>query len=213
MKLRGSRLLGDTGKMDQKLTGWSDRLSNLLDFLPKMDAALWALIGITGGTTFVSSLLVQTSANAGQGEQSSRRGERAWSPIRIRTMPPSLTSSTAKRKRMPASARSPLCQPRPRSRRAHRRSHRDRGGQYRDQHAAGRHDVSVSARAEFGACVAALNAIQARRPSQGSNLPWADLRNDIARYVELRCQKGAMSALAPRLRKANSSRTLRNRRC
>jgi hypothetical protein len=128
------------------------------------------------------------------------RGERAWSPIRIRTMPPSLTSSTAKRKRMPASARSPLCQPRPRSRRAHRRSHRDRGGQYRDQHAAGRHDVSVSARAEFGACAAALNAIQVRRPSQGSNLPWADLRNDIARYVELRCQKGAMSALAPRLR-------------
>jgi hypothetical protein len=57
--------------MDQKLTGWSDRLSNLLDFLPKMDAALWALIGITGETTFVSSLLVQTSANAGQGEQSS----------------------------------------------------------------------------------------------------------------------------------------------
>jgi hypothetical protein len=51
------------------------------------------------------------------------------------------------------------------------RSHRDRGGQYRDQHAAGRHDVSVSARAEFGACAPALNAIQARQPSQGSNLP------------------------------------------
>lgn len=119
MKLRGSRLSRRYRQIDQKLTGWSDRLSNLLDFLPKINAALWALIGLTGGTTFVSSLLVQTSANAGQGEQSSRRGERAWSPIRIRTMPPSLTSSTVKRKRMPASARSPLCQPRPRSRRAH----------------------------------------------------------------------------------------------
>ena len=63
----GLAYLGDAGKVDQKLTGWSDKLSSLLDFLPKMDAALWALIGITGGTTFISSLLVQASATAGQG--------------------------------------------------------------------------------------------------------------------------------------------------
>ena len=63
----GLAYLGDAGKVDQKLAGWSDKLSNLLDFLPKMDAALWALIGITGATTFISSLLVQTNATPGQG--------------------------------------------------------------------------------------------------------------------------------------------------
>ncbi len=49
----------EAGQSDQKLTGWSDQLSALLEFIPHMNAALWALIGISGGTTIVSSLLMQ----------------------------------------------------------------------------------------------------------------------------------------------------------
>lgn len=60
----GIAYLSGAGKADQKLVGWSDKLSALLDFLPKMDAALWALIGITGGTTIASSFLVQGGAPA-----------------------------------------------------------------------------------------------------------------------------------------------------
>ena len=62
----GLGYLTNVGKTDQTLVGWSDKLSSLLEFLPKMDPALWALIGITGGTTVVSSLLMQTGAIAGQ---------------------------------------------------------------------------------------------------------------------------------------------------
>ncbi len=56
--------LNGAGKADQQLTGWSDKLSTLLDFLPKMDPALWLLIGITGGTTIVSSFLTAPAAPA-----------------------------------------------------------------------------------------------------------------------------------------------------
>jgi hypothetical protein len=60
-------VLTEAAKTDQKLAGLSERLSNILEFLPKMDTALWGLIGITGGATVASSLLTQTSANPGQG--------------------------------------------------------------------------------------------------------------------------------------------------
>jgi hypothetical protein len=53
----GMSYLKSAGSADQHLAGWADRLSGLLDFLPKMDTALWLLIGITGGTTVVSSFL------------------------------------------------------------------------------------------------------------------------------------------------------------
>ena len=47
----GLAYLNSAGKADQKLAGWSDKLSSLMEFVPKMDSALWALIGISGGTT------------------------------------------------------------------------------------------------------------------------------------------------------------------
>jgi hypothetical protein len=55
----GLTYLADAGRSDQRLTGWSDRLSSLLDYVPTMDTALWALIGISGGTAIVSSFLMQ----------------------------------------------------------------------------------------------------------------------------------------------------------
>jgi hypothetical protein len=58
----GIAYLNSAGKADQQLAGWADKLSTLLDFLPKMDTALWLLIGITGGTTVVSSFLTAPSA-------------------------------------------------------------------------------------------------------------------------------------------------------
>jgi hypothetical protein len=62
----GIAYLSGAGKADQQLAGWSDKLSALLDFLPTMDYALWALIGITGGTTIASSFLTQTGTPATQ---------------------------------------------------------------------------------------------------------------------------------------------------
>jgi len=56
---QGLAYMTSAGNTDQKLAGWSDRLSNLLEFLPSMNLALWALIGISGGTAIVSSLIVQ----------------------------------------------------------------------------------------------------------------------------------------------------------
>jgi hypothetical protein len=53
----GLAYLNSAGKADQKLAGWSDKLSSLMEFVPKMDSALWALIGISGGTTVLSSIL------------------------------------------------------------------------------------------------------------------------------------------------------------
>ena len=58
----GIAYLNGAGKADQQLAGWADKLSTLLDFLPKMDTALWLLIGITGGTTVVSSFLTAPPA-------------------------------------------------------------------------------------------------------------------------------------------------------
>ena len=55
----GLTYLADAGRSDQTLTGWSDKLSTLLDYVPKMDTALWGLIGISGGTAIVSSFLMQ----------------------------------------------------------------------------------------------------------------------------------------------------------
>lgn len=58
----GISYLASAGSADQHLAGWTERLSSLLDFLPRMDTALWLLIGITGGTTVVSSFLVAPAA-------------------------------------------------------------------------------------------------------------------------------------------------------
>jgi hypothetical protein len=58
----GISYLASAGSADQHLAGWTDRLSSLLDFLPRMDTALWLLIGITGGTTVLSSFLVAPAA-------------------------------------------------------------------------------------------------------------------------------------------------------
>ncbi|MEH2612963.1 hypothetical protein [Bradyrhizobium sp. AZCC 1693] len=55
----GLAYMANAGKTDQKLTGWSDKLSNLLEYMPRMDLALWGLIGISGGTTIVSSFITQ----------------------------------------------------------------------------------------------------------------------------------------------------------
>ncbi|MCX5578926.1 hypothetical protein [Kaistia terrae] len=56
-------------KSDQSLATWSDNLSRLLDFVPQMDAALWALIGITAGTTAVSALLMNPARPDGSNSQ------------------------------------------------------------------------------------------------------------------------------------------------
>ena len=56
----GLAYINNVGKTDQKLVGWSDKLSSLMEFVPKMDTALWTLIGISGGTTILSSLLTGT---------------------------------------------------------------------------------------------------------------------------------------------------------
>lgn len=61
----GLAYINNAGKTDRNLTGWSDKLSALMEFLPKMDAALWALIGISAGTTVVSSVLTGGSAVPG----------------------------------------------------------------------------------------------------------------------------------------------------
>jgi hypothetical protein len=55
----GVAYLADIGKSDQKLSNWSNALSGLLEYVPNMDAALWALIGISGGTAVVSSLIMK----------------------------------------------------------------------------------------------------------------------------------------------------------
>jgi hypothetical protein len=54
-------------KNDTKLADWSDKLSKLVDYIPKMDTALWALIGISGGTAIASSLIVKPGAPATPG--------------------------------------------------------------------------------------------------------------------------------------------------
>lgn len=60
----GLAYLADAGT-DRTLTvKWSDTLSSLADYVPKMDAALWALIGIAGGTTILSSFIMQPGAPA-----------------------------------------------------------------------------------------------------------------------------------------------------
>lgn len=63
----GVSYLASTGKQDQKLAEWSARLSALLDFLPGMDTALWGLIGISGATTIISSLVMQPGGLAATG--------------------------------------------------------------------------------------------------------------------------------------------------
>lgn len=55
----GLAYLADAGADRTLVTRWAETLSKLVDYLPKMDAALWALIGIAGGTTIISSLIVQ----------------------------------------------------------------------------------------------------------------------------------------------------------
>ncbi|MER8595740.1 hypothetical protein NKH33_30045 [Mesorhizobium sp. M1182] len=66
----GLAFVANAGSSDQKLAAWSDRLSSLMEYLPGMDLALWALIGISGGTAIVSSFIMQpgtsgTKAGAG----------------------------------------------------------------------------------------------------------------------------------------------------
>jgi hypothetical protein len=56
---QGLAYMANAGKADNTLAGWSDKLSRLADFLPKMDLALWGLIGISGGTTILSSFITQ----------------------------------------------------------------------------------------------------------------------------------------------------------
>ncbi|OEO32856.1 hypothetical protein VW23_009520 [Devosia insulae DS-56] len=51
--------LNTTAGADQQFDTWKANLGRLLDFVPTMDAALWALIGITAGTTVLSSLLME----------------------------------------------------------------------------------------------------------------------------------------------------------
>ena len=61
----GLAYLSDSAKADQRLAGWVNKLSSLREFLPSMDTALWMLIGITGGTTVVSSFLKSDSGIIG----------------------------------------------------------------------------------------------------------------------------------------------------
>ncbi|WSG73669.1 hypothetical protein U8P80_20000 [Rhizobium beringeri] len=63
----GLAYMTNAGKDDQNLAGWASKLTNLLEFLPSMDLALWALIGISGGTAIVSSFIVQPSTQGTSG--------------------------------------------------------------------------------------------------------------------------------------------------
>jgi hypothetical protein len=80
----GVAYLEDKGKSDQKLSSWSNALSGLLEYIPNMDVALWALIGISGGTAVVSSLIMQpgtpTAPGAGTRVMPARRTRVASNP-------------------------------------------------------------------------------------------------------------------------------------
>lgn len=60
----GLAYVANAGKADQKLASWADKLSNLMEYIPRMDAALWALIGISGGTAIVSSFITQPTSTS-----------------------------------------------------------------------------------------------------------------------------------------------------
>jgi hypothetical protein len=55
----GVAFVANAAKTDQQLTPWSTKLAGLLEFIPSMEMTLWALIGISGGTTIVSSFITQ----------------------------------------------------------------------------------------------------------------------------------------------------------
>lgn len=71
-RIRGGMSYLSGAGVDQALTTrWSDTLGKLADYVPKMDVALWALIGIAGGTTIVSSFIMQTGKPGAPGEGAS----------------------------------------------------------------------------------------------------------------------------------------------
>ncbi len=60
----GITKLSDLAKNDVTLKDLPLALSRLSEFVPQMDAALWALIGITAGTTILSSQILKAGGNA-----------------------------------------------------------------------------------------------------------------------------------------------------
>ncbi|MBC7477824.1 MAG: hypothetical protein H7317_06980 [Pseudorhodobacter sp.] len=60
----GLAKMSDLARNDVALKDVPLMLSRLSEFVPQMDAALWALIGITAGTTILSSLMVKNDDNA-----------------------------------------------------------------------------------------------------------------------------------------------------
>jgi hypothetical protein len=78
----GLTYLAEAGRSDQRLSGWSDKLSSLLEYVPKMETALWALIGISGGTAIVSSFLTQLGGPPASIETSRRMPARRTRVLR-----------------------------------------------------------------------------------------------------------------------------------
>ncbi|WP_186293996.1 hypothetical protein [Bradyrhizobium guangdongense] len=65
---QGAAYATNAAKQQPELKLWENKLSGLLDFTPSMETTLWALLGISGGTTILSSFITQpgpTSAAPG----------------------------------------------------------------------------------------------------------------------------------------------------